>query len=193
MARIDLGAAYYGGQGVAKDYAEAVKWYRKAAEQNAAGAQYNLGVCYDKGDGVAKDYVEAYKWWLLAAGQGAGDARNSVTLLEDKMTREQIAEGQKLARNFRPREVPASDGRDNSFERPSPRTAPVMNNEKSALLKEFQMASNDVASAQFSVGMRYINGDGVETNRPLGLYWIYKASYQDLPAAKEFLRAHLQP
>ena len=55
MARIDLGAAYYGGQGVAQDYAEAVKWYRKAAEQNDAGAQYNLGVCYANGDGVAKD------------------------------------------------------------------------------------------------------------------------------------------
>ena len=63
--------------------------------------------------------MEAYKWWLLVAGQGAEDARNSVTLLEDKMTREQIAEGQKLARNFRPQEVPASDGHHNSFGRPA--------------------------------------------------------------------------
>ena len=36
------------GEGVAKDQVEAVKWYRKAAEQNLAEAQYNLGVCYDK-------------------------------------------------------------------------------------------------------------------------------------------------
>ena len=36
-----------------KDHAEAVKWYRKAAEQNLAVAQYNLGVCYD-GRGVAR-------------------------------------------------------------------------------------------------------------------------------------------
>jgi hypothetical protein len=65
--------------------------------------------------------------------------------------------------------------------------------DESSSIKEFQMASNGVPSAQFSIGLRYINGYGVETNRPLGLYWIYKASYQDLPAAKEFVRTHLQP
>ena len=73
-------------------------------------AQYNLGVCYDRGRGVAKDYVEAYKWNLLAAGQGEEHARTNVTILEGMMTREQIAEGQKLARNFKPREMPASGG-----------------------------------------------------------------------------------
>jgi uncharacterized protein len=50
---------------VAKDQVEAVKWYRKAAEQNLAKAQYNLGVCYARGDGcrdgVAEDDVEAAK------------------------------------------------------------------------------------------------------------------------------------
>ncbi len=46
---------YADGQGVAKDEVEAVKWYRKAAEQNDAQAQYNLGVCYADGQGVAKD------------------------------------------------------------------------------------------------------------------------------------------
>ena len=43
------------GDGVAKDDVEAVKWYRKAAEQNLALAQYNLAVCYAQGDGVAED------------------------------------------------------------------------------------------------------------------------------------------
>jgi hypothetical protein len=42
---------------------EAVKWYRKAAEQNYAGAQFNLGFCYANGQGVAKDNVEGYKWF----------------------------------------------------------------------------------------------------------------------------------
>src|SRR6266566_4584353 len=74
-AQYELGRAFFSGTlGVAKDEAEAVKWFRKAAEQNVADAQYNLGVCYDSGEGVAKDEVEAYKWWLLAAGQGNDDA-----------------------------------------------------------------------------------------------------------------------
>ena len=45
------------GQGVPQDYAEAVTWYRKAAEQGDADAQYNLGVMYAKGQGVPQDYA----------------------------------------------------------------------------------------------------------------------------------------
>jgi TPR repeat protein len=110
-AQFSLGVCYANGQGVTKDDAESVKWFRKAAEQNLADAQYNLGVCYDSGEGVAKDEVEAYKWWLLAAGQGNDDAKYNMTIVENKMTREQIAEGQRLARDFKPRKVP-SEGSD---------------------------------------------------------------------------------
>jgi TPR repeat protein len=110
-AQYNLGVCYANGQGVTEDAAEAVKWFRKAAEQNLADAQYNLGVCYDSGEGVAKDEVEAYKWWLLAAGQGNDDAKYNMTIVENKMSREQIAEGQRLARDFKPRKVP-SEGSD---------------------------------------------------------------------------------
>jgi S1-C subfamily serine protease len=85
---------------------EAVKWYRKAAEQNDAPAQYLLGRSYAEGQGVPKDYVEAYRWCLLASAKGYEDAKSVVSWLEDRMTREQIAEGQRLARNFEPREMP---------------------------------------------------------------------------------------
>jgi TPR repeat protein len=88
---------------MAKDQVEAVKWYRKAAEQKYAKAQYNLSVCYGNGTGVTKDYVEAYKWMFLAARQGDEGAKNFMTVLESKLTPEQIAEGQKRARDFEPR------------------------------------------------------------------------------------------
>ena len=52
-----------------------MKWYRKAAEQNHAEAQYNLGVCYDEGEGVAKDQVEAVKWYRKAAEQNFAAAQ----------------------------------------------------------------------------------------------------------------------
>ena len=90
-----------------------MKWYRKAAEQNYADAQYNLGVCYVKGDGVVKDEVEGYKWFLLAAAQGDESAKKNMAVSESRLTRQQIAEGQKLARNFKPREMPA-EGSDSS-------------------------------------------------------------------------------
>ncbi len=108
-AQSNLGLCYEHGQGVAKDDVEAVSWYRKAAEQNNAQAQYNLGFCYAHGQGVAKDYMEGYKWWLLAAGQGNESAKMYITGLENEMTREQIAEGQRLAHNFKPRKEPKPD------------------------------------------------------------------------------------
>jgi S1-C subfamily serine protease len=113
-AQAYLGMAYSYGLGVLKDESEGVKWYRKAAEQNFDAAQYSLGECYYFGRGVPKDYVEAYKWSLLAAGQtstkAAKAAQINVAALEGVMTREQIAEGQRLARDFKPREAPPAEG-----------------------------------------------------------------------------------
>jgi len=103
-AQYNLGVGYYKGEGVAKDQAEAVKWYRKAAEQNDADAQYNLAICYERGDGVTEDWVEAYKWLLLAARQGHKAPKEHMILLESKLLRpEQVAQGQKRAREFKPR------------------------------------------------------------------------------------------
>ncbi len=103
-AQYNLGVCYEQGKGVAKDQVEAVKWYRKAAEQNDAEGQLYLGLSYVKGEGVAEDLVEAYKWLLLAARQGDESAKKIVTNpLESSLRPEQIAEGQKRAREFKPR------------------------------------------------------------------------------------------
>ena len=63
QAQVELGSAFF----AATNYVEAVKWYRKAAEQNYAEAQFNLGYCYEDGLGVQKDEVEAVKWYHKAA------------------------------------------------------------------------------------------------------------------------------
>ncbi len=74
-AQFDLGDSYYNGQGVPQDYAEAVKWYRMAAEQGNAAAQYDLGVAYHNGQGVPQNYAEAVKWNRMAAEQGNAAAQ----------------------------------------------------------------------------------------------------------------------
>ncbi|WP_223934153.1 tetratricopeptide repeat protein, partial [Aeromonas caviae] len=53
-----------------QDEHKAVTWYRAAAEQGFAAAQFHLGVMYTKGQGVAKDYSQAVAWSRLAAEQG---------------------------------------------------------------------------------------------------------------------------
>ena len=57
-------------QGVKQDHAEAVRWYRKAAEQGDADAQCMLGVAYENGRGVKQDASEAVWWYRKAAEQG---------------------------------------------------------------------------------------------------------------------------
>ncbi len=103
-SQIELGRRYDKGEGVVKDHAEAAKWYRKAAEQNYVDAQFNLGMCYEKADPGTEDWAEVYKWLSLAARQGHEGAKKFMTVLESKlMTPEQIAQGQKRAREFKPR------------------------------------------------------------------------------------------
>ena len=59
QAQCDLGLKYYQGQGVTQDYAEAVQWFRKAAEQGNAEAQCNLGAMYCQGQSMLRDDAEA--------------------------------------------------------------------------------------------------------------------------------------
>jgi uncharacterized protein len=68
MAQLILGDIYES-KGVNQNYAEAVKWDRKAAEQGEKQAQYNLGQLYISGEGVQKDEAEGVKWILMAADQ----------------------------------------------------------------------------------------------------------------------------
>jgi hypothetical protein len=70
-----LGYAYEVGQGVQRDYAEAIKWYRLAAAQGHAGSQCNLGVMYQNGEGVPQDYWEAAGWFYRSAVQGYAPAQ----------------------------------------------------------------------------------------------------------------------
>lgn len=76
-----LGVAYHSGKHIAKNYIEAMKWFRKAAEQGDATAQYFLGLIYVNGEGIEKDYMEAMKWFRKAAKQGDAAAQHSIGLM----------------------------------------------------------------------------------------------------------------
>ena len=91
---------YRKGEGVHEDDAEAVKWYRKAAEQGYAMAQFNLGLMYYNGYGVPQDNVLAYMWWNLSAARGHEVAKKNKGIISKVLTKEQIAEAQKLSREW---------------------------------------------------------------------------------------------
>ena len=99
-AQSTLGFMYANGEGVPEDDAEAVRWYRLAAEQGHASAQLNLGFMYSNGEGVPEDLVYAYMWYNLSAAQGHEMAQENKDIIEQRMTREQIAEAQRLSREW---------------------------------------------------------------------------------------------
>jgi TPR repeat protein len=96
-AQINLANMYFDGNGVPQDYKESVKWYLFAADQGSVDAQIALGFLYEYGDAVPQDYVQAHKWFDLA---GSIPYRDAVAA---KMTPEQVAEAQKLAREWKPK------------------------------------------------------------------------------------------
>jgi uncharacterized protein len=118
-AQSALGFMYDQGQGVPQDYAEAVKWYRKGAEQGNAFGQSSLGFMYDLGQGVPRNYVLAHMWFNLAAAHSHNDfadygdwadvmyegTKTDVFMRDEvakEMTPDQIAEAQRMAREWKP-------------------------------------------------------------------------------------------
>jgi TPR repeat protein len=76
VAEVSLGLIYNNNyNGVPQDFTEAVKWFRKAADQGYAKAQALLGSMYFLGHGVPQDNTEAVKWFRMAADQGEADAQ----------------------------------------------------------------------------------------------------------------------
>ena len=83
-----------------KDDAKAVLWYRRAAEEGHAGAQYNLGAAYANGAGVSADQETAVAWFFKAGQAFLKDgsrakARQALDAIE------QVAPGHALAKQLR--------------------------------------------------------------------------------------------
>jgi TPR repeat protein len=81
----------------AGEYAEAVKWYRLAAEQGDAKAQYNLALMYDEGEGVIQNNVIAHMLYNLAGAQGYKNGRKNRDVISERMTPNDISRAQEMA------------------------------------------------------------------------------------------------
>jgi len=122
MAQYFVGVAYQKTIGVKKNYSEALKWYEKsfqngllktkdfppeklkeAAERGNKGEQLLLGIAYSVGNGIEKDNVLSYKYLNLALAQGNDEiVEDALEKLKPKMTPEQIAQAEKLVREWKP-------------------------------------------------------------------------------------------
>ena len=104
-----LADAYQFGTGVVKNFVESAKWTRLAAQQDHASAQNNLGFMYHSGKGVLQNYVKAHSWYNLSAANGAATAAENRDGVAKRMTPQQIADAQKLARDCQARQFKGCD------------------------------------------------------------------------------------
>jgi uncharacterized protein len=156
-AQFRLGSLFYQGWGVPQDYQEATRWLHKAADQKNVYAQVTLGTIYADGvqGVVAQDYSHALMWFILAAAQGDAEAMKLRDALATRMTPTQIAEGQKMAREFKPFDAYAK------------------------LLLDLKARSEQgEATAQFQVALQYYHGQGTPRNYSESLAWFKKAALQ---------------
>lgn len=109
-AQFNLGMMYLEGTGVPQDYASAVPLLQQAAEQGLAEAQHTLSVMYYGGRGVSQNKVMVYILTALAAAQGYEMSLNNLNVIEQELSPQQVAEGQRLANEWRVGEpLPAID------------------------------------------------------------------------------------
>jgi uncharacterized protein len=109
-AQRNLGLMCAQGKGMVQDDAEAARWFRRAADQGNAEAQSDLAAMYKNGRGVPQDYSQAHKWLTLAAaGFPASEAERRDKAIKNResiashMTPAQVAEAQRLAREWKPK------------------------------------------------------------------------------------------
>lgn len=183
--QFDLGWMYANGSGLSKDDKEAVKWYRKAAEQGNAAAQSNLGLMYANGRGVLKDDSEAYRWYLKAASQGnpygqcnlgeAYEEGKGVAKDEDEALKwydKAIESGSERARTL------SESLRNKRRKTENTRLAikAFSNKEWSDGFRLSQSADRDDSTIQFYIGVCYDNGYGVNEDDSEAVRWYRKAA-----------------
>jgi hypothetical protein len=182
-AQFQLGRRYFLGEGVPKDYAEAVKWYRRAAEQNLAEAQFQLGRCYLLGKGVPKDAPEAVNWYRKAATQNYAEAQYhlGVCYAEGEGVPEDDVEAVKWYRraaeqNFAEAQFEMGLSYENG--------EGVPKDEVEAVKWYRAAAERNYARAQARLGLGYLAGDGVPKDATKAVQWFRKAADQNLSCSQ---------
>jgi uncharacterized protein len=182
-AQRELGLMYDRAQGVAQDYAEAVKWFRKAAEQGNAGAQLLLGLHCQNGDGMRQDHAEAVKWLRKAAEQGDAAAQYDLGVCYYR--------GQGVARDF----AEAVKWYRKAAEQGDPMAQynlGVCYSRGQGVAQDFaevvkwyrKAAEQDELAAQYNLGVCYHDGQGVVLDYAEAAKWFRKAAEQGDVAAQ---------
>ena len=100
-AQYNLGALYYNGDGVRRDYASSESWFEQSAMQGDPSSQYALGRMYSvPHEGIRLDRVRAHAWFVIAAEAGHREAAKAAKSLYNKMSAAERASSGATARRL---------------------------------------------------------------------------------------------
>lgn len=181
-----IGMSYFEGNLLAQDYAKAVEWFQKAADQGHIGGQYMLGVCYYHGYGVGQNYATAAEWLRKAAEQGYAWAQHDLG--------ECYYQGYGVEQDY-------SEAAKWYLKAAEQGDALAQNNigqcywEGLGVEQDYAEAAKWYKKAaeqgrpipQWALGMLYYNGQGVEQDYAKAVEWWRKAAAQDFEPAKKCL------
>ena len=102
-AQLYLGTLYLEGNGAPQSGQMALVWFGRSAEQDNGLACAKLGGMYARGRGVLQDFILAHMWYNLGAARGEWQAAEARDALAPQMTPAQIAEAQRLAKEWKPK------------------------------------------------------------------------------------------
>jgi TPR repeat protein len=113
----NLGWHYYKGTGTEQSISEAIYWITRSLEQGEAFAMGSLGTIMFEGNGFTRDKIEIYKWLKLATermpeGNALEEEKERLTKISSEMTQEEIEEGNRRAKVWRPLKQAAGKMRD---------------------------------------------------------------------------------
>ena len=124
LAQYYLGMMCLKGQGVEKNYEEAGKWFRKAAENRLPQAQYQLANLYTEGEGVPRDFEFAYIWYSVGAVHQHKLSQNAIANAKAKLSENELAEADKMVAEFIGKYGPKpEDAKQSIASKPGPVTA----------------------------------------------------------------------
>ncbi len=98
--QFELGELFYQKKNPRRDFEQAFKWYLNAALNGSRQAQHKLATLYARGQGVGQDYTKAYAWCKVAVFQNSKRAKRKLSVLEDKMSLQQLRRGRWLAQEY---------------------------------------------------------------------------------------------
>jgi TPR repeat protein len=168
------------------NYAEALKWYRKAADRGLAIGQYNLGVMLRDGHALSQNYAEAVKWFRKAADQGNALAQNDLGAM--------YANGQGAAQSFSEaaKWFRRAADQGNAMAQAS---LGLLYDIGQGVARDYAQAAawyrkaadQGVANAQANLGILYANGRGVRRDVGEAAKWYRKGAEQGDPTAQHNL------